>query len=86
MMRLTQDPNHDVCYLTLVEDVQSYRTIRVRPGLLLDLDEEERLIGIEFLGHAFVHPDLRSLMTPPTLADVLTRSVKEIKRKKKAKM
>jgi uncharacterized protein YuzE len=52
-MRLTYDPAADAMYLYLAErspgTPEVARTEEVTPGVMLDLDVEDRVIGIEIL-------------------------------------
>jgi uncharacterized protein YuzE len=47
-MRLKVDPQADALYLTLSE-APAGRTEEVSPGIIVDYDEQDRVVGIEML-------------------------------------
>ena len=53
-MRMTYDPAADAAYLYLTERSpeapEVARTEEVAPGVMLDFDQESRVIGVEILG------------------------------------
>ena len=55
-MRVRVDPKADALYFRLDESrVVDFE--EVRPGVILDYDENDRVVGVEFLGIAARAPD-----------------------------
>jgi uncharacterized protein YuzE len=48
-MRIKIDKNSDALYFRLDES-RIVESEEVRPGIILDYDEEDRVVGVEFLG------------------------------------
>nr|VFK06696.1 MAG: Uncharacterized protein YuzE [Candidatus Kentron sp. LPFa]VFK23375.1 MAG: Uncharacterized protein YuzE [Candidatus Kentron sp. LPFa]VFK66116.1 MAG: Uncharacterized protein YuzE [Candidatus Kentron sp. UNK]VFK71746.1 MAG: Uncharacterized protein YuzE [Candidatus Kentron sp. UNK]VFK78177.1 MAG: Uncharacterized protein YuzE [Candidatus Kentron sp. SD] len=48
-MRIKVDKNSDTLYFRLDES-RIVESEEVRPGVILDFDEDDRVVGIEFLG------------------------------------
>ncbi len=62
MMTTTYDPEADAMFVRFApQGAKSARTEEVSPGVLLDFDEDGRLLGIEVL-------DVRDRMTAPSKA------------------
>lgn len=49
-MRYTYDDEADALYVRLVEDVEPVRSVVVDDDRAVDMDEEDRVVGIEVLG------------------------------------
>lgn len=56
-MKLKVDQQADALYLTL-SDAPASRTEEVSPGVLVDYDEQDRVVGIEMLYLSKRAPDL----------------------------
>ena len=62
MMRTSYDPEADAIFLWFgPEGTTSARTVEVAPGVLLDYDENDRVIGVEVF-------DVRRRMAKPQAA------------------
>nr|VFK12134.1 MAG: Uncharacterized protein YuzE [Candidatus Kentron sp. LPFa] len=48
-MRIKVDKNSDTLYFRLDES-RIVESEEVRPGVILDFDEDDRVVGVEFLG------------------------------------
>lgn len=48
-MKITYDPYADAMYIFAGKSFKSASTITARPDLLVDLDKQKRLVGIEIL-------------------------------------
>lgn len=47
-MKVTIDPEADALYMRLT-DIRIYNSEEVRPGVILDYDDQNNLVGIEIL-------------------------------------
>jgi len=66
-MKLKVDKENDALYLRLDESV-IVESEEVQPGVILDFDENNRLVGIEILGlSARVNPDMLKLVQLETV-------------------
>lgn len=48
-MRITYDTTYDTLYIRLVEGQHQVQSRMVNPGVALDYDEDDQLVGIEVL-------------------------------------
>ena len=48
--RLTYDTDGDIGYLALSDDITVDRTVEVLPGILVDLQGDGSVSGVEFIG------------------------------------
>ncbi|MGC8906176.1 MAG: DUF2283 domain-containing protein [Desulfomonilaceae bacterium] len=62
-MKLKVDEQADALYLTL-SDVAANRTEEVSPGIIVDYDEQDRVVGIEmlYLSKRAPQTDIRRLL------------------------
>jgi uncharacterized protein YuzE len=49
-MKVTYDDRHDLLYLTLDESPQEVESRDLADGIVLDIGEDDRIVGIEILG------------------------------------
>ena len=61
-MKLRYDPQVDAAYITL-DEAPVVESEQVRPGIVLDLDSQNRVVGIEILNvrHTLPQADLNRL-------------------------
>jgi uncharacterized protein YuzE len=48
-MKISYDEDVDAMYISLIDGDHEVRTVRLNEDVALDLDEQERLVGIEIL-------------------------------------
>lgn len=75
---VTYEPQHGgAAYIYLVGDIPSggvKRTMQVSPDINLDFDAMGRLIGIELLNGALLHPDLFARAIKPGMEELTVRA------------
>ena len=63
-MRITYDPEGDILYVELRQDVRAYDNVDIEPGVSVDLDEVGHIIGLELMDAS------ERLGSPPTMVEL----------------
>lgn len=68
LLRVTHDPKCGLAYIYIAGPIPkggSVRQLRASADIILDLDADGHLIGIELLSDALLHPALKAIATLP---------------------